>query len=81
MNGPRSTGPAYTGKHRRPTGPGALPPAWAAQPPRPGPPARPEPHLRPVPPVTPLPDSAGALRPGLRPEPGQLTSERWADAG
>jgi hypothetical protein len=72
MNGPRSTGPAYTGKHRRPTGPGALAPAW---------PARPEPHLRPVPPVTPLPDSAGALRPGLRPEPGQLTSERWADAG
>jgi hypothetical protein len=62
MNGPRRTGPEYTGKHRRPTGPGALPPAWAAQP------ARPEPHLRSVPPPVPS-------------EPGQLTSERWADAG
>ena len=28
MNGPRSTGPEYTGKHRRDSGPGVLPPAW-----------------------------------------------------
>jgi hypothetical protein len=28
MNGPRSTGPEYTGKHRRDSGPGVLPPVW-----------------------------------------------------
>jgi hypothetical protein len=31
MNGPRSTGPEYTGKHRRDSGPGALPPAWGSR--------------------------------------------------
>ena len=68
MNGPRATGPEYTGKHRRPTGPGALPPAWPAQAARPAQSARPEPHLRSVPPP-------------VSPEPGQWADGRWADAG
>jgi rSAM/selenodomain-associated transferase 1 len=31
MNGPRNTGREYTGKHRRPSGPGAMPPAWGGR--------------------------------------------------
>jgi glycosyltransferase A (GT-A) superfamily protein (DUF2064 family) len=31
MNGPRSSGREYTGKHRRDSGPGVLPPAWAVR--------------------------------------------------
>ena len=31
MNGPRSTVPEYTGKHRRDSGPGVLPPAWGGR--------------------------------------------------
>jgi hypothetical protein len=57
MNGPRSTGPEYTGKHRRDSGPGVLPPAWrrAESDSRPGltaaslPSRRPEPAFRPEP--------------------------------
>ena len=70
MNGPRSTGPEYTGKHRRDSGPGVLPPAWGG---RAEARARTESYAR--------ADSDG--RPGLtaaslpsrRPEPGQ-----WPDA-
>lgn len=43
MNGPRSSGREYTGKHRQDSGPGVLPPAWAVRPescPRPAPGAR-----------------------------------------
>jgi hypothetical protein len=71
MNGPRSTGPEYTGKHRRDSGPGVLPPAWGS---------RPEARSRPAPDSRPGP--VPAARPGLRPESG-LRSElgQWLDAG
>ena len=71
MNGPRSTGPEYTGKHRRDSGPGVLPPAW---------PRRPDSYARPG------PDgrlgSAAAARPGLRTESGfRPEAGQWPDAG
>jgi hypothetical protein len=76
MNGPRSTGPEYTGKHRRDSGPGVLPPAW---PRRPESYSRPEPYSRPESYSRPAPDSrlgsGAAARPGLRLESGQ-----WPDA-
>jgi len=71
MNGPRSIGPEYTGKHRRDSGPGVLPPAWGSRPESRG---RPAPDSRPGP--------VPAARPGLRSESG-LRSElgQWLDAG
>jgi hypothetical protein len=71
MNGPRRTGPEYTGKHRRPTGPGALPPAWGGRAEAYGRPAQ---DSRPIPGVTPLPTTRPES--GFRSEP-----EQWADAG
>jgi hypothetical protein len=77
MNGPRDIGREYTGKHRRDSGPGVLPPAWGS---RAEPPGRPAADGWPglaaspmrgtvsLPGVTPMP--------GFRSEPGQ-----WADAG
>jgi hypothetical protein len=77
MNGPRSTGPEYTGKHRRASGPGVLPPAW---------PSRAESRGRPAPDSRPGPGATA--RPGLRPESGfrrepGFGSEagQWPDAG
>ena len=68
MNGPRSTGPEYTGKHRRASGPGVLPPAWGG---RTDSYAR-ESYARPVADSRPAPDSrpgpAAAARPSRRPE-------------
>ena len=77
MNGPRSTGPEYTGKHRRDSGPGVLPPAWGS---RPDSRSRPESRSRPAPDSRPGP--IPAARPGLRLESG-LRSElgQWLDAG
>ena len=76
MNGPRSTGPEYTGKHRRDSGPGVLPPAWARAESR----GRTESYARPASDgrLAPGAASAPALRPesGFRPEP-----RSWSDAG
>ena len=78
MNGPRSTGPEYTGKHRRDSGPGVLPPAWGG---RTESYARAESYGRLVVDSRPAPDSrpgpAAAALPsrrtesGFRPEPGK----------
>jgi hypothetical protein len=66
MNGPRSTGPEYTGKHRRDSGPGVLPPAW---------PSRSESYGRPVPDARPAPESS------RRPEAGfRADAAHWPDA-
>jgi hypothetical protein len=71
MNGPRSADPEYTGKHRRDSGPGVLPPAW---------PRRPESYARPAPDSRPGPGAA--TRPGLRPESGiRPEAGQWLDAG
>ena len=71
MNGPRSAGPEYTGKHRRDSGPGVQPPAW---------PRRPESYARPAPDSRPGPGAA--TRPGLRPESGiRPEAGQWLDAG
>jgi hypothetical protein len=71
MNGPRNIGREYTGKHRRDSGPGVLPPAWGS---RAEPPGRPAADGRPGPAAVPTP---GAVpMPGFRPESGL-----WADAG
>jgi hypothetical protein len=67
MNGPRSTGPEYTGKHRRDSGPGALPPGWGGRSESPG---RPIADSRPVSGAAPLLGSGAASAPGFRPEPG-----------
>jgi len=71
MNGPRSLGQEYTGKHRRDGALGALPTAWGG---RAESYARPAPDSRPGLGAAPLP----SLRPeaGFRPEAGQ-----WPDAG
>jgi hypothetical protein len=67
MNGPARTGGEYTGKHRRDSGPGVLPPAWGG---------RAESHARPVadaraaPGGVPMPGTGAAPLPGFRPEPG-----------
>ena len=61
MNGPQQLGQEYTGKHRRASGPGVLPPAWGA---RAASSSRPA-DARPGPGATPLPE------PGFRPEMGQ----------
>jgi hypothetical protein len=77
MNGPRSTGREYTGKHRRASGPGVMPPAWGARADsyvRPGPDGRPGPVAAPLP----------GFRPeaGLRPEAGfRSDAGQWPDAG
>jgi hypothetical protein len=71
MNGPRSTGREYTGKHRRASGPGVMPPAWGA---RADSYARPGPDGRPGPVAAPLP--------GFRPEAGfRSEAGQWPDAG
>jgi hypothetical protein len=77
MNGPRSTGPEYTGKHRRASGPGVLPPAWPSRAESRGRPdsySRPESYGRPA--LDSRLGSGAAARPALRPESGQ-----WSDAG
>jgi hypothetical protein len=89
MNGPRSTGPEYTGKHRRDSGPGVLPPAWGgrsesyartesyARPESHGRlvvDSRPAPDRRPGPPAAALPSRRTDS--GFRPEAG-----KWLDAG
>ena len=84
MNGPRSTGPEYTGKHRRDSGPGVLPPAWGGV--RTESHARAESYGRLVVDSRPAPDGrpgpAAAALPsrrtdsGFRPEAGE-----WLDAG
>ena len=71
MNGPRSTGPEYTGKHRRDSGPGVLPPAWPRRPDSYG---RPGPDSRLGPAAAALPSRRAES--GFRPEAGQ-----WPDAG
>ena len=79
MNGPRSTGPEYTGKHRRDSGPGALPPAWGGRADSRG---RAEAYGRPGADgrsgagAPPMPGPVAASAPRLRPEPGM-----WSDAG
>jgi hypothetical protein len=71
MNGPRSTGPEYTGKHRRDSGPGVLPPAWGS---------RPESRARPA--SDSRPGSAAAALPGPRTEFGfRSEAGRYPDAG
>ena len=71
MNGPRSTGPEYTGKHRRDSGPGVLPPAWGRAEAR----GRTESDGRPG------PASASAL-PSRRPESVfRREAGQWPDAG
>jgi hypothetical protein len=72
MNGPRNTGPVYTGKHRRDDGRG-LPgqPPWGGRADSYGQPAA---DGRTVPGAVPIPGTRP--EPGFRPEPG-----RWADAG
>ena len=73
MNGLRDIGREYTGKHRRDSGPGVLPPARGS---------RAEPHGRPVADgrtalgATPMPGPGAASLPGFRPGSGQ-----WTDAG
>jgi len=77
MNDPRSTGPEYTGKHRRDSGPGVLPPAWGR---RPDSYARSESYGRPAPDSRPEP-GATAL-PSLRPEFGfRSEAGQWPSAG
>jgi hypothetical protein len=73
MNGPRDMGREYTGKHRRDSGPGVLPPAWGGRAEPSGPSAA---DGWPGPAAVPMPGSAAVPMPGFRPEPGQ-----WADAG
>jgi hypothetical protein len=83
MNGPRSTSPEYTGKHRRDSGPGVLPPAWGRRSESSG---RSESYARTVADSRPAPDGrpgpAAAALPsrrtdsGFRPEAG-----KWLDAG
>jgi hypothetical protein len=70
MNGPRSTGREYTGKHRRDN---ALPPAWGGR-------AGPMADGRPVPAAAPTPGPPPVM--GTRPESG-FRSEPGAraDAG
>ncbi|HWN63112.1 MAG TPA: hypothetical protein VNO25_20850 [Streptosporangiaceae bacterium] len=72
MNGPRSAGPEYTGKHRRDSGPGVLPPAWGRG--RTESYARAESHGRPAVDSRPAPDtrpgSAAAALPSRRTESG-----------
>ena len=71
MNGPRSTGREYTGKHRRASGPGVMPPAGGG---------RTESYARPALDGRPGP-VAGPL-PGLRPEAGfRSEAGQWPDAG
>jgi hypothetical protein len=71
MNDSRSTGPEYTGKHRRDSGPGVLPPAWGR---------RPESSSRPA--AESRPGPVAAARPGLRTEFGfRLEAGQWPDAG
>jgi len=72
MNGPRSTGREYTGKHRRAGGPGAMPPPpWGG---------RAESYARPGPDGRPGPGAAPP--PGLRPEAGYRSEAgQWPDAG
>ena len=84
MNGPRSTGPEYTGKHRRDSGPGVLPPAWgggrtesyarAGSYGRLVVDSRPAPDGRPGPAAAALPSRRTDS--GFRPEAG-----KWLDAG
>jgi len=64
MNGPRSIGREYTGKHRRDIGPGVLPPAWGRAE---------SPDRRPGPGPASLPGSLPES--GFRPEQGP-----WPDA-
>ncbi len=74
MNGPRSSGREYTGKHRRDSGPGVLPPAWAVR--------------TELPARRPAPDARAKGGPGNAP-PGMLRTEArfrsdpglWPDAG
>jgi hypothetical protein len=77
MNGPRNTGPEYTGKHRRDSGPGALPPAWGS---RADSRARADSRSRPAADgrsgAGAPPTSVSGAAPGLRPESGM-----WSDAG
>jgi hypothetical protein len=77
MNGLRDIGREYTGKHRRDSGPGVLPPAWGSRAEPPGGPAVdgwPGPAAGPMRGIVSIP---GALpMPWFRSEPGQ-----WADAG
>ena len=71
MNGPRSTSREYTGKHRRDSGPGVMPPAWGG---------RTESYARPAPDGRPGPGAAPL--PGLRPEAGfRSEAGQWPDAG
>ena len=70
MNGPRNLGQEYTGKHRRNSGPGALPPGWGG---RTESYARSAPDSRPGPGAAPLPSARPEA--GLWPEAGQ-----WPDA-
>ena len=71
MNDPRSTGPEYTGKHRRDSGPGVLPPVWGR---------RPESYGRSA--AESRPGPVAAARPGLRTEFGfRLEAGQWPDAG
>ena len=71
MNGPRSTGPEYTGKHRRDSGPGVLPPAWGGRAEARG---RAESDSR--------PGLTAASLPSRRPEPVfRSEAGQWPDAG
>jgi len=73
MNGPRSVGPEYTGKHRRDGGPGmAAPLPWRSRPDSYG--GLVPPDGRPVPGTAPMPGPR--LESGFRPEMGP-----WTDAG
>ena len=73
MSGPRDTRREYTGKHRRDSGPGVLPPAWGG---RAEDAARPVADGRTASGATPMPGPGGAWRPGFWPESGQ-----WTNAG
>ena len=72
MTGPRNTGQEYTGKHRRDSGPGVLPPAWGGRAELPGWPAA---DGRPGPAGLTMPGPGAAPPPWFPPEPGP-----WADA-
>ena len=61
MNGPRNTGQEYTGKHRRDSGPGVLPPAWGG---------RPSADSRAGAGASPMPGPGAAAASGLRSDPG-----------
>jgi hypothetical protein len=81
MNGPRNTGPAYTGKHRRDGEPGPVP--WGG---RAVPSGRPIADGRAVPSGRPIADGravpAGAPMPGTWPESGfRPEAGPRADAG